>query len=137
YQAVHARACGIGYASRLGYNGAMNVSQIDPAADSLVMLYIPCGSEDEAAGLARALLDRNLIACGNVVASRSIYKWNGEIVDGGEFLLVAKTTQAQAEAAAHAAEALHSYEVPCVIRLDVANVNRAYHLWVQGHVGTN
>jgi len=74
----------------------MNVSQIDPAADSLVMLYIPCSSEDEAAGLARALLDRNLIACGNVVASRSIYKWNGEIVDGGEFLLVAKTTQAQA-----------------------------------------
>jgi periplasmic divalent cation tolerance protein len=98
--------------------------------NGLVILYVPCGSEAEAAEIARELLQRRLIACANIVASRSIYRWEGQISDGSEYLLLAKTTPTRAQAAARAAEELHSYDIPCVITLADASANPSYEKWV-------
>lgn len=49
--------------------------------DPLVMLYVPCGGETEAKELATRLLDERLIACANLYASLSLYRWHGETAE--------------------------------------------------------
>jgi periplasmic divalent cation tolerance protein len=99
-------------------------------------LYVPCGSEEEAAALARELLSERLIACGNIYPSRSLYIWDGALADDTEYVLFAKTTIFRAATAALRIEELHSYEVPCVVTLAPAAANLAYSRWVAGQVST-
>jgi periplasmic divalent cation tolerance protein len=99
------------------------------------ILYVPCGSEDDAKSLAMSLLERRLIACANIYPSRSIYRWKGSVVEEAEFVVVAKTTATLSSAASAAAEALHSYEIPCVIVLEPTAANLPYAAWVAGEVG--
>jgi periplasmic divalent cation tolerance protein len=105
--------------------------------DGLVIIYVPCGSDAEAAEIARQLLQRQLIACANIVSSRSLYRWEGQLSDGSEYLLLAKTTSRRAQAAARAAEELHSYDIPCVITLAKADANPSFEKWVQEQVSTS
>jgi periplasmic divalent cation tolerance protein len=98
------------------------------------LLYVPCASEDEALRICRALLDERLVACGNIHETRSIYRWNGELADEREFVLICKTTPDRAEAAATKARTLHSYEVPCVLRIEPSGANYEYAAWVRGEV---
>lgn len=98
------------------------------------IIYVPCGSEDEAARIARALLGERLIACGNIYRSRSIYEWKGEIADQEEHLLLCKTAPSRAVAAEKRVRELHSYEVPCILRIEPARANYDYASWVNGQV---
>ena len=41
--------------------------------------------------IARALLDRHLVACVNMTPVRSWYRWKGEFCDDKEHLLILKT----------------------------------------------
>ncbi len=44
------------------------------------LLYITAGSAQEAASIARALLDARLIACANIIdGAKSLYRWEGKI----------------------------------------------------------
>jgi periplasmic divalent cation tolerance protein len=106
----------------------------EPSNDNLVLLYVPCGSEDEALGLARALVETRLIACANLHPIRSVYTWEGRVVDEAEVVLLAKTTVAQAAAAEAEIRRRHSYEVPCLLRLPTAGVNADYLAWIRAAV---
>jgi periplasmic divalent cation tolerance protein len=99
------------------------------------IIYVPCGSEDAAIKLAAALIERRLAACANIYASRSIYRWKGEIADEVEHVVFAKTTSALAPEAAAAAEDLHDYEIPCVLVLEPKSANQKYAEWVASEVG--
>ena len=100
----------------------------------LVLLYVPCGSEDEALGLARALVEARLITCANLHPIRSVYRWEGRVVDEAEVVLLAKTTADQATAAEAEIRRRHSYEVPCILRLPTAGVNADYLAWIRAAI---
>jgi len=100
----------------------------------LVILYVPCGSEEEAAAMARELLSERLIACGNIYPSRSLYMWKGELADATEYVLFAKTTGARANEATLRINDLHSYDVPCVLTIMPSAVNNVYYEWVAAQV---
>lgn len=105
-----------------------------PEGERVVLLYVPCGSEEEAARLARALLEDRLIACANVYASRSFYAWKGDVVDEPEQVMVCKTTPSRAAAAEKRVRRLHSYDLPCVLRMEEVEANRDYAAWVREQV---
>ena len=100
----------------------------------LTILYVPCSSPEEATTIARNLLEERLIACANFWESRSIYRWNGEIQDGVETLLLVKTAPQRERAVRARITELHSYEVPCIVTLSSAGVNPDYLSWVHGEV---
>jgi periplasmic divalent cation tolerance protein len=106
----------------------------EPSGDNLVLLYVPCGSEDEALGLARALVEARLIACANLHPIRSVYTWEGRVVDEAEVVLLAKTTANQASAAEAEIRRRHSYEVPCILRLPTAGANADYLAWIRAAI---
>lgn len=100
----------------------------------LALIYSPCGSEAEAESIARALLAERLIACANIYPSRSIYRWQGQIADESEYVLVCKTLPSRVRATRALIARLHSYEVPCILEVHPASANHAYTSWAAGEV---
>lgn len=105
-----------------------------PEQDRVVLLYVPCGSEEEAVRLGTALINERLIACANILESRSLYRWNGAITDEREKVLLCKTIASRADAAQRQVVEMHSYEVPCVLRLEPASVSHDYAKWIFSEV---
>jgi periplasmic divalent cation tolerance protein len=95
------------------------------------MLYVPCGGETEAKDIAARLLEERLIACANIYASRSLYRWKGEVADEQEQVLVCKTLSSRLEAATARTRQLHAYEVPCILTVISANANYEFYDWVR------
>jgi len=79
------------------------------------------------------LLKKKLIACGNIFPINSLYWWEGEIVDENEFVLIAKTIEANFEKVKNEVEKIHSYRCPCVIRIPVSS-NKKYFDWLRSEV---
>ena len=90
-----------------------------------------CGNAADAERIARALLERRLAACVNIVAGvRSLYHWQGRIEDEAELLLVIKTTEAAVEPLKAALEEIHPYDVPELIVLPIEDGAPAYLDWI-------
>jgi periplasmic divalent cation tolerance protein len=101
-------------------------------SDARVQLVL-CTVPDREAGqrIARTLVDEGLAACVNVVAGlHSTYRWQGAVETADEALLLVKTTAARFAALRDRLVALHPYELPEVIAVDVAAGLPAYLEWV-------
>ena len=99
--------------------------------DRIVVLSA-CGSAEEAEAIARALLDKRLAACVNVLAgARSLYYWHGAIEEASEWLLLIKSRRGLFDELRGEIERLHSYEVPEVLALTVVDGSPAYLDWME------
>jgi len=98
--------------------------------DKIIVLSA-CGSEDEASGIARALVEKRLAACVNLVTGvRSIYRWKDALEDSQEVLLVIKTSRALSEQVRIEIEKMHSYELPEIVALAVVDGSEQYLEWM-------
>lgn len=98
--------------------------------DNLVVLVTAPGGE-EAARIARALVEERLAACANIISGvRSIYTWQGKVEDDTEVLMVIKTREPLFDALARRVAELHTYEVPEVIAMPIARGAEAYLRWM-------
>jgi len=82
------------------------------------------------AALAKSLLEKNLVACVNITAVRSLYRWKGECCDDEEHLLIIKTRRSLVDKVIRALKAMHPYEVPEIIVLPVLAGHAPYLDWV-------
>ena len=102
--------------------------------DNIVVLST-CSDEEEAARLARQLVEEKLAACVSVVPGvRSFYRWKGAVESAGECLLVIKSSRALFGAVRKAIEKAHSYEVPEVLALAVVDGAPNYLDWLQSNI---
>jgi periplasmic divalent cation tolerance protein len=89
------------------------------------------GTETEASYIARVLVERGLAACVNVVPGvKSTYRWQGAVRTDAEWLLVVKTRRDRFDEVRATIRELHSYEVPEVVMLDIADGDAAYLAWI-------
>lgn len=86
-------------------------------------------SEAGAERIARALLAARLAACVQIYPIRSFYVWNGETRADPEFLVQSKARAEDYDALAAAIRAVHPYEVPEILRLDISTGDPAYLDW--------
>lgn len=101
-----------------------------PPADAIVVLTT-LASAEEAVALVRTLLDRRLIACGNILPGvRSLYRWEGKVADEQEVIVILKTKAARLEAIEMAFSELHPYKVPELLALRVAAGLHKYLEWI-------
>ena len=97
----------------------------------MVVVLTTVATEDDAQRIARALVERRLAACVNVLPGvRSIYRWQDAVQDDRELLLVVKTSSDRQAALTAALGELHPYEVPEIVALDAAFVAPAYARWL-------
>ena len=98
-----------------------------------IVVLVTAGSADDAGRIARALVEERLAACANIVSGvRSIYRWEGRLVDDAEWLLFIKTERARFAALEARVRALHTYTVPEVIALEVVEGSEPYLEWLRG-----
>ena len=96
-----------------------------------VVILTTAGTEQEASDLARELVNRRLAACVNVIPQvRSIFRWQNEVHDDREWLLLIKTRRDRFEAVRAAIRELHSYDLPETVLLDVDRGDEAYLRWI-------
>ncbi len=99
----------------------------------LVLVYITNPSEEEAERIAKHLLQKKLIACANIFPIKSLYWWNGEITTDTEFVLIAKTLEENYEKLKKEVEKLHSYTIPCIIKIPAIS-NEKYFEWLRENI---
>ena len=88
-------------------------------------------SEEEARKIARQLVERRIAACVNLVPKiTSIYRWQGNIDEAQEWLLIVKTTAAAFGQVREAIAELHSYELPECVSLAIEDGSPAYLQWI-------
>ena len=96
-----------------------------------ILVLTTAGSNEEGRKIGRVLVDRLLAACVNIIPQiGSIYRWEGEIEEAEEWLLIIKTTGAAFERVRDAINELHSHEVPECISVSIENGSLAYLNWV-------
>ncbi len=114
---------------------AENVSAERRGMTDKIVVLSTCGSEEEAARLARELVSTRAAVCVNIVAPvRSIYRWKGQIEEASEWLLIAKTSRDLFDRVRSALEAAHSYELPEVLALPIIAGSPNYLAWMTGEV---
>lgn len=105
----------------------------DPAA-LLVLITCPPAAAD---ALATALVEARLAACVNVLPGvQSIYRWQDAVERSAETLLIAKTTPAAYAALEARVRALHPYELPEIVAVDIAAGLPAYLHWLAAAVSS-
>lgn len=96
-----------------------------------VLMYVTTSGEDEAARIARALVEERLVACANILPPvRSFYRWEGKVQDDREVVFVAKTTRALVSDVIRRVQEMHSYDVPAILALPILEGNADYLQWV-------
>lgn len=95
------------------------------------LLYITAAKVEEARRIGQSLVESGLAACANIVPGiESIYRWQGEVVQDREVLLVVKTRAELVDPAIARVKELHSYTCPCVVALPILTGNPAYLEWL-------
>ncbi len=89
------------------------------------------GSRAEGEKIARALVERRLAACVNLVGPiASVYRWQEKVEKAEEFLLLIKTNAESFPDVREAIEDMHSYELPECIALAIEAGGAEYLDWI-------
>ncbi len=93
------------------------------------------GTREEAASMARMLVESRLAACAQVIGPvLSTYWWEGRIEEGEEWQCVAKTTGDRYPELEEAVRRRHTYEVPEILATPVAKGSADYLGWLRSQV---
>ena len=93
-------------------------------------------TREDAERIARALVERRLCACVNIVPGlTSVYAWKGAVQTDAELLLVIKTTGEALDGLKSALVEMHPYEVPELIAVGIADGHEPYLDWIRESVG--
>jgi len=91
---------------------------------------------EEAETIARALVEKRLAACVQVVGPIiSTYRWKGEIETAEEWQCLVKTRRELYPQVERAIRRLHSYEVPEIIATPIVAASADYLEWLNENVG--
>src|SRR4051812_4887185 len=96
-----------------------------------VFVYTTYPSLVEAEKAGRAIVERRLAACVNILPGMiSHYWWQGALERGEEAVMIIKTRASLAEAVRQAVKELHTYTTPAILVLPIESVDQAYLTWV-------
>lgn len=96
-----------------------------------VLVYTTWPSIVEAEEAGRAIVEKRLAACVNILPGMvSHYWWEGKIERAEEVVMIFKTRASLAGAVGAAVKEKHSYSTPAIMILPVENVDEAYHAWI-------
>jgi periplasmic divalent cation tolerance protein len=95
------------------------------------LVYVTCPGPDVAERIARALVERRLAACGNVLpGATSVYRWNGTIETAAETILILKTTLPRLPPAMEAIRSLHPHETPAILAFAPDAIDPRFAAWL-------
>jgi periplasmic divalent cation tolerance protein len=101
-----------------------------------IVVFITAPSGEEAANIAKELVENRVAGCINIIKDiRSIYRWQGNIEDDNEILMIVKTQKKLFPALVGKVKNLHSYAVPEIIALPIIEGSEEYLQWLREVTG--
>lgn len=105
------------------------------SSDGYLIVLTTAGSDEQGETIARALVDRRLAACVNMIGQNcSVFRWKDQVVREEEKLLLIKTTARRFEQVRQAIHELHTYETPEVVALPIQDGDADYLAWLTDNV---
>lgn len=104
---------------------------------NLRFVYVTTKNREEAKKIGTAIVKEKLAACANIIDKmESIYRWKDKIETSNECILILKTSYSNVTKLTRRVKELHSYDVPCVISLNIAEQegNPEYLNWIRDSV---
>ena len=100
-------------------------------SERAVFVYTTYPSIVEAEQAGRALVERRLCACVNILPGMvSYYWWNGALERGEEAVMIIKTRASLSEQVSAAVKEMHSYSTPAILVLQIESVEQTYFDWL-------
>lgn len=101
---------------------------------AFITIYVTHQNKEEAQRISDQLIAQRHIACANIFPINSLYNWNNSLQNDAEWVSILKTSIQKWETVQQVVEALHPYEVPCIMKFEV-EANKAYEDWINASVG--
>ena len=102
---------------------------VDP--DKAMLIYTTFPSLDAAEAVANELVGRRLVACANIIPGMlAIYSWQGKLHRDQEVVMVLKTRRGLCDAVIAATKALHPFDNPAIVALEVVAGSDDYLRWI-------
>jgi periplasmic divalent cation tolerance protein len=96
-----------------------------------ILVYTTYPSVVEAERAGRALVERRLCACVNILPGMiSHYWWQGTIERGEEVVMIIKTRASLSASVSAAVKEMHSYSTPAILVMPIESVEQAYLDWL-------
>jgi periplasmic divalent cation tolerance protein len=96
-----------------------------------VFVYTTWPTTVEAEEAGRALVERRLAACVNILPGMiSHYRWEGKVERGEEAVMIVKTRASLAGKVSDAVKELHSYSTPAILVIPLESVEKTYLGWL-------
>lgn len=96
-----------------------------------LFVYITAPDDATARRLGRLAVEEGLAACANILpAMTSIYRWQGQIEEANELILILKTSADMYEKLEEKMLEAHPYECPCIVALPVVKGSASYLEWI-------
>ena len=93
------------------------------------LLYVTHANEADAELRCESLLNEKLISCANFFQIKSMYNWEKKIIKENETVSLIKFDKTKIEEVEKRIKELHSYEVPCIMRIP-ADANIEFEKWI-------
>jgi periplasmic divalent cation tolerance protein len=99
--------------------------------DDPILVYITTASVEQAHQIGLALVAESLAACVNIIPGmQSIYRWQGQVEEGAETVVIAKSVQSRFDALQQRVVDLHSAETPCIVAWPLTASLPAFRTWI-------
>lgn len=96
-----------------------------------VFVYTTFPGLVEAEDAGRALIERRLAACVNILPGMvSLYRWEGAIERAAEVVMIVKTRASLAEDVRAAVKERHAYATPAILVMPIESVDQSYLAWL-------
>src|SRR6476661_1414025 len=96
-------------------------------SERAVFVYTTYPSLVEAEKAGRALVERRLCACVNILPGMvSHYWWNGALQRGEEVVMLIKTRASLSEQVSAAVKEMHSYSTAAILVIPIESVEQTY-----------
>lgn len=97
----------------------------------IATVYAVFADTEEAERIGRAMIERDLAACINILAPcRSIYRWQGAVETAEEVPVLFKARADKVDNLVTAIASLHSYDVPAITVWPIIQAGPGYAEWV-------
>src|SRR3990167_6898827 len=97
------------------------------------MYYITLNTHEEALAISKDLLEKRLAICANWFPIECAYRWEGELVQESEFVMIVKT-QEGLRAKIEEVIAQHISYLNCIAEIKVDSLNDGYLKWLNAEV---
>ncbi len=96
-----------------------------------VMVISTVNNIDSARNISKILVEKKLAACVNIVPNlTSIYKWEGNMCEDTEYLLLIKSVKDKLDMLKNVIKLAHPYDVPEIIAIDIIDGDKGYLDWI-------